>query len=60
MVTAVREEDKVSTSRTVKSEDPDLGAFLPVNLAKMISTMIMRPPEAKPNPSTEYTEIRNN
>ena len=59
MVTAARVADKVRRSRIVPmpSEDPDLWLLIFVNLEKIISTMIMTPPEAKPNPRTEYTKI---
>ena len=56
MVTAISVEDKARRSRTVHKEDPDL--LLLIHLLKMISTMIISPPNAKPNPSSENTEIK--
>ena len=53
MLTATSVDDKVSRSRIVPN-----GATNIFNLVKIISTMIMRPPDAMPNPGTEYTEIK--
>ena len=56
MVTAISVEDKARRSRIVHKEDPDLLLF--IHLLKIISTMIISPPNAKPNPSSENTEIK--
>ena len=56
MVTATRVADRDSRSKTMASEDPVFWLFLLVNLAKIISKMIISPPEEKPNPSKEFTK----
>ena len=57
MVSATSVEDKVIRSRIVPNGAANLWLFLLINLVKIISAMIMSPPDAKPNPGTEYTEI---
>ena len=57
MVTAASVEDKANWSSIVPNGAANLWLFLLINLVKIISAMIMSPPDANPNPGTEYTEI---